>query len=255
MTMHQDGDWDPSGLPADQEIALLREALVRYGDRQRMATSFSMELQQVIDRAFERTSPLPPSIFTEYETSKAAHHGAPEGIAPADAFDMGYAWAMSLRGQTLEDSRAVGRTLMSHDFDGMLDAIREQIRERGFDSFQTSDHGIVEAKAIIRAAFENGTCCTKDVDRDGWLRPYRTMDASGNDLSAASVGWEWLNRIGEEAKTLDPAGLSIETPRRAPNESMAILYRNTQMLAFAFVMRDPMNFAVLMRWRAGAIAD
>lgn len=35
------------------EIMLLRQALVKYGDRARMATVEPMELQQAIDRAFE----------------------------------------------------------------------------------------------------------------------------------------------------------------------------------------------------------
>ena len=37
----------------DKEIALLRKAVVQYGDRSRMATVSDMELQQAIDRAFQ----------------------------------------------------------------------------------------------------------------------------------------------------------------------------------------------------------
>jgi len=39
----------------DAEIELLRQAVVRYCDRSRMATVEPMEVQQVIDRAFENT--------------------------------------------------------------------------------------------------------------------------------------------------------------------------------------------------------
>ena len=39
---------------AKREISLLQDAVVSYGDRVRMATAYNMELQQVIDRAFER---------------------------------------------------------------------------------------------------------------------------------------------------------------------------------------------------------
>ncbi|MEP3669945.1 MAG: hypothetical protein ABJN42_24815 [Roseibium sp.] len=37
----------------DQEISLLRQAIVRYGDKARMGTVEPMALQQAIDRAFE----------------------------------------------------------------------------------------------------------------------------------------------------------------------------------------------------------
>jgi hypothetical protein len=37
----------------DNEIRLLQQAIVRYGDHSRMGTVEPMELQQAIDRAFE----------------------------------------------------------------------------------------------------------------------------------------------------------------------------------------------------------
>lgn len=37
-----------------QEISLLRDAVVTYGDRARMGTVHNMALQQAIDRAFDR---------------------------------------------------------------------------------------------------------------------------------------------------------------------------------------------------------
>lgn len=158
-------EMNESGLPASEEIRLLREALVRYGDRHRMATASSMELQQVIDRAFEHVQVPTLSIFAEYEADR--------------------------------NSKEANRTSPS------------------------------------------------------WLEPYRTMDASGDEHSAGRVGWEWLNEVAEEERKVDPGALSIETPPREGNENLAVLYRGSRMIALAFVMRDPMNFAVLLRWRDG----
>ena len=39
----------------DREIALLRKALVRYGEKARMSMVADSELQQAIDRAFENS--------------------------------------------------------------------------------------------------------------------------------------------------------------------------------------------------------
>lgn len=245
-------DWDESGLPTENEIRLLREALVRYGDRQRMATSFSMELQQVIDRAFQHTPLRPPSLIEEYEAAIAGRERAPEPqpLRLSDAFDMGFSWSLGLRGQTLEDSRAVGRTLMTDALEPIHDAIRAQTEALGFDSFQNADHGIVAAKAIIMAALDDGTNVTTR-DRDGWLRPYRTMDESGEDLAAGTVGWNWINRIAEEARAVDPERLNIETPDRSGALATTLLYRGPRIIAATFVLRDQMNWSVLMRWRAG----
>jgi hypothetical protein len=69
-------------------------------------------------------------------------------VTRAQAFDMGFAWAMMLRGQTLEDSRAVGRTL----YCDLFDPIAERIDTSDFNSFESADAGIIAAKAIIHAA-------------------------------------------------------------------------------------------------------
>jgi Lar family restriction alleviation protein len=63
-------------------------------------------------------------------------------------FEMGFEWAMCLRGQTLEDSRAVGRTLFSDIFTPIAD----RLDTSDFNSFESADAGIVAAKAIIHAA-------------------------------------------------------------------------------------------------------
>lgn len=70
-------------------------------------------------------------------------------------FDMGFAWAMALRGQTLEDSRAVGRTLGRDIFDPIRAPLEEHTRLLGFDSFQDADEGIWQCKRIIHAALED----------------------------------------------------------------------------------------------------
>lgn len=246
------GTWRQVGTPQEEEIRLLREALVRYGDRIRMAMSHSMEMQQVIDRAFEKAEPVETSIVDEYLSSLNENPSEEtRSLNLADAFDMGYSWAMALRGQTLEDSRAIGRTLTSEMFDPIHEEIRRELDARGFDSFQGPDHGIYAAKSIIMAALQAGSPSTT-VNPDGWLSPYRTMDESGDKHTAGSVGWEWISRLAEEAKAIHPERLYIETPNRDGPTALTLLYRGTQIIALTFVMRDALNWSVLMRWRAGA---
>jgi len=73
-------------------------------------------------------------------------------LSSDDIFDMGYAWALSLRGQTMEDSRAVGRTLGSQLFEPIRDEIDRAEKEEGFNPFTDADTGIVVAKRIIKQA-------------------------------------------------------------------------------------------------------
>lgn len=47
--------------PAQTEVDLLRQAIVRYGDRMRMSNAPSPEMQRVIDDAFAIAVPLSPS--------------------------------------------------------------------------------------------------------------------------------------------------------------------------------------------------
>jgi hypothetical protein len=62
------------------------------------------------------------------------------------AFEIGFCWRSQLMGQTLEDSRAVGRTLHSYLFDELF------IDLTGYSSSQSSRAGIVDAKKrIIKA--------------------------------------------------------------------------------------------------------
>jgi hypothetical protein len=70
------------------------------------------------------------------------------------AFEQGFVFAMALRGQNLEDSRAVGRNLYANDFEDIRPEIDEALRELGFDSFKDAESGIVQCKAIIRRAYQ-----------------------------------------------------------------------------------------------------
>jgi hypothetical protein len=79
-------------------------------------------------------------------------------------------------------------------------------------------------------------------------RPYRTMDASGSPEAAGSVGWEWINGVAERARADDPNDLELMTPELGADGSAMTLYRGTKLIAAAFVYRDQMNFAVLIRW-------
>ncbi len=74
------------------------------------------------------------------------------GLSSDDIFDMGYSWGRMLTGQTLEDSRAVGRTLGCDLFKPIEQELSDAEARLGFNPFQDSDKGIVQAKAIIKAA-------------------------------------------------------------------------------------------------------
>jgi hypothetical protein len=82
---------------------------------------------------------------------------------------------------------------------------------------------------------------------DDWREPYRTMDASGTPDSAGQVGHAWLIDIAMAEHRRSPAGLEIDTPTRKHH---AALYRDCKLIAAYVVIRDPMNFAVLIRWKA-----
>lgn len=59
------------------------------------------------------------------------------------AFEIGFSWRSQLIGQSLEDSRAIGRTMTSYLFDDINLDLSE------FPSFESSDAGIVKGKALI----------------------------------------------------------------------------------------------------------
>lgn len=75
-----------------------------------------------------------------------ARQSAKDARALLEAFDLGYAWRGTLVGQTLEDSRAVGRTLCGDLFSDL------PVNVNAVPSFDTADAGIVAAKAEIKRA-------------------------------------------------------------------------------------------------------
>lgn len=81
-----------------------------------------------------------------------------------------------------------------------------------------------------------------------WREPYRSMDESGSPECAGSVGHAWLVAIAREEHGRSPRGLEIDQMGRA-------LYRDHKLVAAYHVIRDPMNFAVLIRWRAPEFAE
>lgn len=76
-------------------------------------------------------------------------------LSLVDAFEMGRSWQAMLRGQTMEDSRAVGRTLGCDLFEPIAQAITAEIKRRGFNSFQDADAGVCSALHIIHAALQH----------------------------------------------------------------------------------------------------
>lgn len=73
-------------------------------------------------------------------------------VSLVEAFEMGFDLAASLRGQVLEDSRAVGRLLGRTTFDSISDAVDRELKARGFDNFRDSDNGVFQVKRILHAA-------------------------------------------------------------------------------------------------------
>lgn len=83
-----------------------------------------------------------------------------------------------------------------------------------------------------------------------WRLPYRSMDAGGSPESAGQVGWDWLHDIARAEHDRDPHGLELDQPLCAEPKHCA-LYRGCRLIAAYFIIRDPMNFAVLIRWKEG----
>lgn len=80
-------------------------------------------------------------------------------------------------------------------------------------------------------------------------RPYRSVDASGDDHAAEAVGWKWIDELAiAEVEKGEPETLHIESPPLAGDGRAIALYRGTKLLAVATIFRDPMNYSVLVRW-------
>ncbi len=81
-----------------------------------------------------------------------------------------------------------------------------------------------------------------------WREPYRSMDASGGPDTAGQVGWDWLLAIARAEHNRSPKGLELDHP--VDGAVRCVLYRDCRPIAAYFLVRDPMNFAQLFRWRA-----
>lgn len=114
------------------------------------------EMVEKVARAIEEAVGTSGNYLVAHMTAEKAARAAiaaydpDKRLSPSAIFEMGFEWAMSLRGQTLEDSRAVGRTLFSDTFTPIADALDTS----DFNSFESADAGIAAAKQIIHAALD-----------------------------------------------------------------------------------------------------
>lgn len=86
---------------------------------------------------------------------------------------------------------------------------------------------------------------------DDWRKPYRTMDQSGSPQMAGPVGRRWIEDVANEFIAAGtPEGLLMTDEQIGHGGQAIVLYRNTQVVAVATIFRDPVNFSILVRWRA-----
>lgn len=113
--------------PTDMEaLRVIAAALASLRARGRVDLPVDEMLVQAIERRDDHIAELRNRIVT--------------------TFDIGFAWRGHLAGQTLEDSRAVGRTLGNDLFDDL------PINADAVPSFDSADAGMVVAKAEIKRA-------------------------------------------------------------------------------------------------------
>jgi hypothetical protein len=134
---HENDDPVPTACLVDQPIGWVSDyGLQTLASR---AHHYAMSISKAQEKEFQNP------LFTS---------GAVAALTPGPdlierAFEIGFCWRSQLMGQTLEDSRAVGRTLQSYLFDDL------SIDTSGYSSFESSDVGIVEAKKRIIKALRN----------------------------------------------------------------------------------------------------
>lgn len=146
-----------------------------------------------------------------------------------------YKLDMELVAQAFRDHRLASQADQAHvirnlpfDVNDDYDEVRRDERER------------IIAALGIQASGKEGH----------WLEPYRTMDAGGSPDTVGQVGHSWLIDIARAEHDNDPAALEIDMPRLTEDGTAQILYRGPKILAACFIVRDPMNFAILFRYRA-----
>ena len=130
-------------------------------------------------------------------------------VSANDAFEMGYVFGMALRGQNLEDSRAVGRLLMADSFKLIHDRIDAAIKELGFDSFQNADSGICQAKRIIRAALTPSPCPGDVGMREALEKCAAGLEGLSAQNAADPLLQDWADGLAATARAaLTPSALS-----------------------------------------------
>lgn len=86
-----------------------------------------------------------------------------------------------------------------------------------------------------------------------WTAPYRSIDAAGSPATATAVAWAWIDECADTlGKLLGVDELLVETSGQGDCHVVA-LYHRTKPVAVATIFRDPMNFTLLVRWKAEAL--
>jgi hypothetical protein len=141
----------PSGKPGPGDVTYYTEGrdaeYFENLDDAEFVWRITRASQDIVDNDFgpiEYWMPITAMLDSAAQRIKAL--SLPAAVSAIDAFEIGFRWRGSLQGQNVEDSRAVGRTLESDALGGL------KVDLAGFDSFQSGDSGIVDAKKRILAA-------------------------------------------------------------------------------------------------------
>lgn len=128
--------------------------------------------------------------------------------------------------------------------------------EGGQVAYDISCEALSEAEAAI-AAYEAHRSPDADIAGlvDDWRLPYRTQDAGGSPDSAGVVGWNWIGNLAQAERDRGAVLLEIHSTPVGNDGRVTALYRSTELLAVATTFRDPMNFAVLVRWMAPTLCS
>lgn len=132
------------------------------------------------------------------------------------AFDLGFWWGVGLytSPQSMEDSRAVGRTLLDPEFDGL------NIDLDGWDSFQSGDIGMCEGKRRIKEALDRIEATP--AQPAGTVPDGLRALICENRPEAAEAALEWANTL----LATHPAGQSTgQGAGQAPDELTEIEVR------------------------------
>lgn len=155
------------------------------------------------------------------EIEEKLHDAEPPTVTPdliELAFEIGFCWRSQLIGQTLEDSRAVGRTLSSYLFDDL------PVDTEGLSSFETADQGIVAAKKRIKQALRDKAktgVVPDDVETSDLQDAIQTQTRDWTDVAklAGKLGITYPTNAAMEDFLL---GLSSTGSMTLPSSGMSI---------------------------------